>query len=565
MPDSIQPAAPERAPLPPRQLRTVFAGLMLAMVLAALDQNIVNTALPRIVADLGGMAHISWVVTAFLLTSTSTTPLYGKLSDMYGRRPLFTVAIVVFLLGSALCGVAQTMGQLIAFRAIQGLGAGGLLTLAQTAVGDVVSPRDRGKYQGLFTGVFALSSVAGPLIGGVLTSALSWRWVFYVNLPVGALALALIWAGLRQAPMTQSRRIDYLGAVLLTGGTTALMLLLSWGGTTYAWASVVIGGLGAAVAVLFALFLFWERVAPEPLIGLHLFRNRIYSSGVVTSGMMAYAMMGTTVFLPLYFQLVLGMSPARAGMMMLPQVAGMLFSSVVGGRLVSSTGRYKAILLAGLGLEAAALVALAVLARWHPDVVVIEIAMLALGLGMGVGMPNVTTAVQNATNPRELGVATSSMAFIRSLGGALGVTISGALMAAWLNSILAAQNVGVNVPALLEHGIQEVERLSGPEHAAVVGAYSQAISVSFTMSGIVMTLAFLLAATLPAVPLRGGPRRRTTAVSPPDGSGVVTGGNAMLAAESADVGAIPEGTPATTPLPHAASTPAPSPVSAPQR
>ncbi|MFC0408434.1 MDR family MFS transporter [Roseomonas elaeocarpi] len=485
-----------------RNLNITLAGALLTMILAALDQNIVNTALPRIVGELGGGAHLSWVVTAFLLTSTATTPLYGKLSDMYGRKRLFYAAIGIFLIGSVLCGMAASMTQLIAFRALQGLGAGGLMTLAQTVIGDVVAPRDRGRYQGLFTGAFAVSSVAGPLVGGVLTSALSWRWVFYVNLPVGLAALVMLAIGLRHPPARRHRAIDYPGAALLAVGTATLLLLLSWAGTVYPWASSTIIWLATATVVLFVAFLFQERRAAEPIIGLHLFRSRIYVSGVTGSGMMVFAMMGTSVFLPLYFQLVLGMSPAAAGLMMLPQVVGMIFSSVVGGRLVSRSGRYKPFLLFGVGAEAVALASLAVFARLDAIPVVFEVAMLILGLGMGVAMPNLTTAVQNAVDPREMGVATSSMSFLRSLGGALGVTLSGALMAAWLNSLLSGLSARVDVQALLEHGVSALVGLSAEQHAAVVAAYRSAIAVSFTLSGVVMTLAFLLAVSLPVLKLR---------------------------------------------------------------
>lgn len=470
------------------------------MVLAALDQNIVNTALPRMAADLGGMAHLSWVVTAFMLTATTTTPIYGKLSDIYGRRTLFFVAILIFLAGSLLCGAAQSMGQIIAFRAIQGLGAGGLLTLAQAAIGDVVSPRDRPRYQGLFTGTFALSSVAGPLLGGFITQALSWRWVFYVNLPVGALALAMIAIGLRKPPSGRARPIDYAGAVLLAGATAALLLLLAWGGTEFPWASRDSVALVGVTAALLGLFVWREASAPDPMIRLPLFRNRIFARGVAVGGMMSFAMLGSTVFLPLYFQLVLGMDPAVAGLMMLPQVACMLLSSVIGGRIVTRLGRNKPFLLAGLGLEAVALGSLAVFAFFAAPAAVFLISMGSLGLGMGMGMPNLTTAVQNAVSHRELGAATGAMSFVRSLGGALGVATSGTIMASRLADAFAA--AGLDVHALTEHRLRAMGQFSASQPAAVGTAYRTALTGCFLLSGVVMTVAFLLVLGLPEIMLR---------------------------------------------------------------
>ncbi len=493
-----------QATAPPAQLRTVMTGALLAMTLAALDQNIVNTALPRMVGDLGGMTHISWVVTAFMLTSTTTTPLYGKLSDMYGRRALFFVAITVFLIGSLMCGAAHSMTQLIGFRALQGLGAGGLMVLAQSAIGDVVSPRERPRYQGLFTGTFALASVAGPLLGGVITSALSWRWVFYVNLPIGIVALAMIAVGLRRPPPRKQRPIDYGGTLLLAGTTTALLLLLAWGGIEFPWASVQVAGLAILVVVLFVLFLRRERAAPEPLIRLALFRNPVVARGIGVGGMMTFAMLGSTVFLPLYFQLVLDMSPAAAGAMLLPQVVGMMLSSIVGGRIVSRLGHNKPFLLAGLGLEAAALMSLAGLAALAAPAWVFLMSMAMLGLGMGMGMPNLTTAVQNAVTYREIGAVTGASNFVRSLGGAVGVATSGAIMAARLKASLAGASGRVDVAALTTHGTQALAQLSPDQLASVGGAYRSALTGCFLLSGLVMTTAFVLVLGLKEQALRDG-------------------------------------------------------------
>ncbi len=492
------PTAP--ATVPRAQLRTVMAGALLAMMLAALDQNIVNTALPRMVADLGGMTHIAWVVTAFMLTSTTTTPLYGKLSDMYGRRALFFVAITVFLAGSLMCGAAQSMAQLILFRALQGLGAGGLMVLAQSAIGDVVSPRERPRYQGLFTGTFALASVAGPLLGGVITSALSWRWVFYVNLPIGIVALAMIAIGLRKPPARKSRPIDYAGTLLLAGTTTGLLLLLAWGGSEFPWASPQLLGLALLTVLLFGLFLWRERSAPDPLIRLALFRNPVVARGIGVGGMMTFAILGSTVFLPLYFQLVLGMSPALAGAMLLPQVAGMMLSSIVGGHIVSRIGHNKPFLLAGLGFESAALMSLAFFAAIAAPAWVFLIAMAMLGLGMGMGMPNLTTAVQNAVQYREIGAATGAMSFVRSLGGALGVAASGAIMAAQL----LAANAGstIDVTALTARGTEALATLTPAQLAAISAAYRGALTGCFLLSGVVMCVAFLIVTGLKEQALR---------------------------------------------------------------
>jgi EmrB/QacA subfamily drug resistance transporter len=478
-----------------RQIWTAMAGVLLAMMLAALDQNIVNTALPRIGGDLGGVALLPWVVTVFMLTSTVTTPLYGKLSDTYGRRNLFFVAIVIFMAGSLWCGLARSMGQLIGFRALQGLGAGGLMVLAQAAIGDIVSPRERPRYQGLFTGTMALSSVAGPLLGGIITQAFSWRYVFYVNLPVGVLALVMIAIGLRRPPSGIIRPIDYWGTLLLTGVTTAVLLLLASGGTQFAWVSPESLGLAALTAIGFALFLWRENFAADPLVRLALFRNRVFARGVAVGGMMTFAMLGATTFVPTYFQLVLGMTPARAGAMLLPQVAGMVLTSIIGGRIVSRLGRAKPFLLVGVGLEALALMSLAVLAYLVGSPALFLISMACLGLGMGMGMPNLTTSVQNAVSYAELGAATGTMAFIRSLGGALGVAASGSIMA----SRLAGQ---VDVASLVEHGAAALSAITPAQQAAISYAYRVALTGSFLLSGVVMSAAFVLVLGLPAMVLR---------------------------------------------------------------
>lgn len=479
----------------------VFAGLIMVISLAALDQNIVNTALPQVAGDLGGLSHLSWIVTAFMLTSTITTPLYGRLSDMYGRRRLLVTAIAIFLAASALCGLAQSMTQLILSRALQGLGAGGLITLSQTVIADLVAPRDRGRYQGLFTGAFAVSSIAGPVIGGVLTMELSWRWIFYVNLPVGAAALLLLGIGLRGLQEERRRhRIDYRGALLLTATTTCLLLLLSWGGAVYPWASPVIGGLAVVCGLCFFLLLGEERRAPEPILRLALYRNRVVALGALGSGLIGMAMLGATAFLPLYFQLVLGQSPVEAGLMMAPQILCMIASSILGGHLVSWTGRLKPFLMLGVTLEAVSLTALAGFAMAGARAEMFELSLAGLGLGMGIGMPNLTVAVQNAVERGQLGAATSSLTFARALGGATGTALTGGVVAARLQGYFSGAGPGAH--AALDRGLMEIARLPLAERADLITAYQHALAAAFAVCGGVMVFTVLLISALPVQSLR---------------------------------------------------------------
>ncbi len=470
---------------PPPRLWLVFAGVMLALMLASLDQNIVSTALPRIVTELGGLAHLSWVVTGFMVASTMTTPLYGKLSDIWGRKPAYFLSITIFLAGSILCGLAQGMTELIAFRALQGLGAGGLITLAQTVIGDLVPPRERGRYQGLFAAVFAGSSVAGPLLGGVITQALSWRWIFYVNLPVGAAAMALISIGLTQSSRRVTHRIDYLGALLLSGATCSALLALSWGGNSYAWSSPVILGLAAVAAVCLGLLVWNERRAAEPLLPPRLFGGRIFVLCVIVIGLAAMGMFAAAVFLPLYFQLVQGKSPTTAGLMIAPMMGGVITASVFGGRLVSRTGRYKLLVTIGLAAAALSFAALSWSARTGGGAGAGEAILAVLGLGIGVSFPNLTTAIQNAVDRADLGVATSTAAFFRALGGAVGVALSGAILTARLRVLLPGGVAQINLDA------------SAADRAAVVFAYRHALSATFLSGAAVAALACAVVALSP--------------------------------------------------------------------
>ncbi|WP_349295071.1 MDR family MFS transporter (plasmid) [Thioclava sp. 'Guangxiensis'] len=481
--------------LPPH-LRRLFAGLILSMILAALDQSIVNTALPRMAGDLGGLAHLSWVVTAFMLASTSATPIFGKLSDMFGRRAFLIGAISLFLVMSMLCGLAQSMPQLIAFRFLQGVGAGGIMTLTQTVISDVVTPRERVRYQGFFSAAFAFSSLAGPLLGGGLTTALSWRWVFYINLPIGLLALALLWRALPPPPPRKPHRIDYEGAALLVTGASSLLLLFSLGGSLFAWGSVASFALGGLGLLAIALFLWVETRAREPVITLPLFRIGAFSTGVLTMACMGFAMMSAMVFLPLYFQLVLGLNPAQAGAMMLPQILAMVLTSIFGGRLSARLGRPKVFMVTGIGLEALGLGTLAVLATYAAPVPAFWGALAMLGFGMGIAMPNATAIVQNAVPKASIGSATATMSFLRSLGGASGVAVSGGVMAQGLSQGLRHLGGDVDIGAIVNGGMEAVAQLPAAMRPEIEAAFRHAITGSFEIGGAVMSVAFILALTL---------------------------------------------------------------------
>jgi EmrB/QacA subfamily drug resistance transporter len=460
----------------PREIRAVFIGLMIVLGLGALDQSIVSTALPRIVSDLGGMARLTWVVTAYVLASTSVMPLYGKLSDQYGRKPMIYVAVVTFLLGSVLCGAAQNLTQLIIFRAVQGLGAGGLLPLSQIIIGDLVPPSARGRKQGLIAAVFAVCSVVGPVLGGVITDLLSWHWIFYVNLPIGAVALVVIARALRRPHFAQAHRIDYLGAVILTSCTTAFLLILTLGGTEWPWRSIEVASLTAVTVVLAMVFVAHVRGVQEPLLPLELFGNRLFVVACAVLGFTFMGLLGASVFFPLFFQIVMGVSPAYSGLLTAPLMIGVVISSLVNGRILMRSGRYKPAQLTGLSLAVAAFAALAWSAATSQPFRVIEPSLFALGLGLGLVMPTMTIAVQNALPAAHRGVGTATLAFFRSLGGLVGVTASGAILAYQLQAAAGA--------------------------APSVTVYRNAIALTF-MSGVcVVGMALFTLLFLPELPLR---------------------------------------------------------------
>lgn len=486
-----------------RQILVVFSGLMLGLFLAALDQTIVATALPTIVGELGGLDHLSWVVTAYLLTSTASSPLYGKVSDLYGRRIVFQFAIVVFLIGSMLAGLAQSMGQLIAFRAIQGLGAGGLIVMTLTIVGDILSPRERGRYQGYIGSVFALSSVAGPLVGGFFTDHLSWRWVFYVNLPIGIVALIVTTTALNLPFVRQPHKVDYAGAGLLVGAVSALLLVTVFGGGEYAWGSPQIIGLGVTGAVLTGLFLMRERRAAEPILPLRLFRNRVYTLTGAAGFILGLAMFGAIVFLPLFLQVVTGATATNSGMLILPLMVGIVGSSILSGRWITKTGRYKRYPVFGMALTVVAMFLLSTMdaATTRP---VSSLYMFLLGVGVGMVMQVLVIAVQNAVDHKDLGVATSTNAFFRSLGGAFGTAVFGAILNARLTSLLPRLlPPGSDVdPSLLMGSPAQIRALDPPVQAAVVDGFGQAISTVFLWAVPIAVIALALLVMMPELPLR---------------------------------------------------------------
>ncbi|MEU3416285.1 MDR family MFS transporter [Streptomyces sp. NPDC006658] len=491
----------------PGSVLVPIGALLLGLLLAALDQTIVATALPTIVSDLGGLEHLSWVVTAYLLASTAATPLWGKLGDQYGRKRLFQVAVVIFLIGSALCGTARDMPQLIAFRALQGLGGGGLMVLSMAIVGDLVSPRERGRYQGLFGAVFGATSVLGPLLGGLFTEHLGWRWVFYVNLPVGVVALAVIAVALRLPRHTAHHVVDYLGTFLIAAVATCLVLVASLGGTTWAWGSARIVGLAVLGVVLAALFVAVERRAAEPVLPLKLFRARTFTLASVISFVVGFAMFGAMTYLPTFLQVVHGVSPTLSGVHMLPMVFGLLLSSTVSGQIVSRTGRWKVFPVAGTAVTTLGLLLLARLDE-HGGTAVTSTYFFVFGLGLGLVMQVLVLIVQNAVSYEDLGVATSGVTFFRSIGASFGVAVFGTLFAGRLGDKLTDALRGVRLPPglgadALKSDPRGIAALPPAPRQAALHAYASAITDVFLYAAPVALLGFVLAWFLKEDRLRG--------------------------------------------------------------
>ncbi|YCK40382.1 MDR family MFS transporter [Actinomadura sp. ATCC 39365] len=467
---------------PRRGLLLSMGSLLLCLFLAAVDQTVVATATPTIVGELNGLENVSWLVTAFSLASGIVAPLYGKLSDMYGRRRLYLSAIALFLAGSALCGLAQTMAQLIAFRAFQGIGAGGLMVLTLAISADIATPRERAKFQGLFGAVIGVAAVLGPVIGGYLTEHVSWRWIFYINLPLGAIALAVAFAVLRLPRRTSPHRIDWPGAALISGVLTCLTLFASWGGTTYAWISPVVVGLGVGAVVLAWLFVLVERRAEEPVLPLGLFRDRTFTIATATIVLMATGMVGAATFLPLYLQLAAGASASNSGLLLLPLMTGMIASSAVAGRVVTGLGTYKWVVVTGAALATVAAFLFSTMGL-GTGAVTSGLYMVLFGVGLGMVLQNLMLAVQVSAPAADRGAATSVVSFARNVGGAVGVAVLGGVFSGRLGQAALASGAAGAVPE------------------SVRPAFAEAISGVFAWVTPVMLVGVVLLACLPNVSL----------------------------------------------------------------
>ena len=511
------------AELPHKQILLVFSGLMMGMFLAALDATIVATALPTIVGDLGGLENLSWVVTAYLLAQTMATPLYGKFGDLYGRKTLFQIAISVFLVGSALCGIAGSLGQLIVFRGIQGLGAGGLMVLAQAIIADVVSPRERGRYQGYFGAVFGASTLLGPLLGGFFTDHLSWRWVFYVNIPIGIVALLVTSAVLPVNTRRPNVKIDWLGTALLSGSIAALVLLTTWGGNEYEWTSGVILGLGVAVVAMVAALIYVERRVPEPALPLRLFRLRTVTIACGVSFVVGVAMFGASTYLPTFLQIANGASASNSGLLLVPLLAGLVGASMVAGQFVSRTGRYRAFPIMGMGVATVGMALLSTLgtdsSRWESAGF-----MVIIGVGLGMVMQIMVLASQNEAPIEDLGVATSTVNFFRSVGGSVGVAVFGSLIASRLTDRLGDASALAITP-------EQMRQLPADEQFELAHAFGDVIPHVFLEAVPVLLVGFVLTWFLRETVLRtasGAVTRRSAAASNGNGIGSgagVTSGN----------------------------------------
>jgi EmrB/QacA subfamily drug resistance transporter len=494
-----------------RDILHMLSGTVLGMFLGALDQTIVATSLPAMVGELKGMEHMSWTISAYLLSSTAATPIYGKLSDLYGRRALFGTAIAVFLVGSLQCGFATSMGQLIAGRAVQGLGGGGLVSLALTIIADIIAPRERGRYQAYFSAVWSIAAVGGPMLGGVLVDALSWRWVFWINLPIGLVALGLSWSALKRLPVYgRQKPIDYLGAALLLPAIVALLLITTWGGTSLSWTSPTILGLVGGAILLVALLVMQELRAADPLLPPRLFASNVIVFGNAIAFFMGAAAVGATIFLPLFLQVVIGASASNSGLLILPYMLGITIGATATGRFIRITGRYKLVPFVGLVVAAGSFLLLMSVTRATPAHLY-AIYMAALGLGLGPAGPMVTIAVQNAVEPRDMGVATSLTSFFRSMGGSFGVALLGAI----LFDGLTRGGVGnaVTASGLLHGGPAMIAALPETLQQLVIASFTHSFRYVYVAGALICGCGMALSFFIKELPLRS---RLPPPPSPPE-------------------------------------------------
>jgi EmrB/QacA subfamily drug resistance transporter len=487
-----------------KQILVVMGGLMVGMFLSALDQSIVGTALPRITSELGGLDKLSWVVTAYLLTATASTPLWGKISDLYGRRLLFQIAILTFLVGSLMAGFSQNIEQLIAFRAVQGLGGGGLMALALATIGDVIPPRERGRYQGYFAAVFGTSSVLGPVLGGWFADGPGWEWIFFINVPIGLVALVITSAALKMPHVRRDHSIDYLGATLVVASVSSVLLYTAWAGPEHGWGSALGLGLVAAGVLLGVLFVLVELRATEPIIPMRLFRNSIFSISNLFGFLIGVAMFGSMIFIPIYLQVVDGMSPTASGLAMLPMVVGIFSTSITAGQLMTRTGRYKVFPILGSGIVILALFLLSTLDADSPYWFA-GLAMYVMGAGLGFTMQVLITVVQNSVDRKDIGVATSSVTFFRSMGGSFGTALFGAILSSRLAVHMADALQGRDGAAVaaddVSNNVQKINALPDPIHDLVTGAFSSSLHDTFLSAVPLVVVAFAVAFFLKEKPL----------------------------------------------------------------